>query len=295
MAARPMNLRHVELFHHVARNRGISRAIGHMPYGIQQPALSEQISSLEEGLGTKLFHRQPFRLTAEGHELFKATQGMFENLERVEARLSHRNRPHFRVAADEMMTQHYAGPVLKSMRRLLPEAQFTFHSGAAGRMQHWLREGEVDLAITTTDGDHPHGLACRRIAARTLVLVIDKRRPIRSANEFWIQPKIDDPLVSPCASDGISQVFQRGLKRGDIEWTPQIVASSAGSVAPCVASGAGVGVTLGVPYLVRHPDVRTLRLDGFDRVEIAALWRPEDTARLKPLVATIRSCVVERI
>jgi DNA-binding transcriptional LysR family regulator len=290
-----MNVRHLELFHHVARNRGISRAIGHMPYSIQQPALSEQILALEHSLGTKLFHRQPFRLTPDGHELFKATRVMFEHLDRVDERLRHRNQPHFRVAADEMMTQQYAGPVLQSMRALMPEVLFTFHSGAPGRMQHWLREGEIDLAITTTDGDRPHGLACRRLATRSLVLVIAKRKAIRSANDFWIQPKIVDPLISPCATDGISQVFQRGLKRGDIEWTPQIVASSAGSVAPCVASGAGVGVTLGVPYLVRHPKVRTLQLVGFERVEIAALWRPEDTARLKPLLATIRACVVERI
>jgi DNA-binding transcriptional LysR family regulator len=286
-----MNVRHLELFHHVARNRGISRAIGHMPYGIQQPALSEQISSLEQYLGTKLFHRQPFRLTPDGHELFEATRDMFERLDRVDARLRQRSRPHFRVAADEMMAQQYVGPVLKAMRELVPGVNFTFLSGAAGRMQNWLREGEVDLAVTTTDGDHPHGLACRRIAARSLVLVVAKQKAIRSANDFWIQPKITDPLILPCASDGISQVFQRGLKRGDIEWTPQFVASSAGSVAACVASGQGVGVTLGVPYLVRHPKVRTLKLDGFERVEIAAMWRPEDTARLKPLLATIRACV----
>ena len=50
-----MNLHHVELFYHVAKHGGISRAVRHMPYGIQQPAVSSQILLLEQDLGVKLF------------------------------------------------------------------------------------------------------------------------------------------------------------------------------------------------------------------------------------------------
>lgn len=38
-----MNVHHLELFHHVARNGGVSAAARAMPYGIQQPAISSQI------------------------------------------------------------------------------------------------------------------------------------------------------------------------------------------------------------------------------------------------------------
>ena len=47
-----LNIHHLELFYYVARHGGISQAVRHMPYGIQQPTISSQMSLLEGGLGT---------------------------------------------------------------------------------------------------------------------------------------------------------------------------------------------------------------------------------------------------
>ena len=66
-----MNVHHLELFFYVAKHGGISSAVRHMPYGIQQPAVSGQILQLEEYLGQKLFHRRPFSLTPGGERLFR--------------------------------------------------------------------------------------------------------------------------------------------------------------------------------------------------------------------------------
>src|ERR1700690_2902158 len=77
---RPMNIHHLELFYYVARHRGISSAVRHMPYGIQQPAVSSQILLLEQDLGVRLFERNPFRLTPAGEELDNFVRPFFENL-----------------------------------------------------------------------------------------------------------------------------------------------------------------------------------------------------------------------
>ena len=45
-----MNVHHLELFYYVARHGGISSAVRHMPYGIQQPAVSSQVLQLEKTL-----------------------------------------------------------------------------------------------------------------------------------------------------------------------------------------------------------------------------------------------------
>src|SRR5215217_3910985 len=103
----PMNLHHVELFYYVARSGGISRALRHIPYGIQQPAVSIQILALEEHLGAKLFDRQPFRLTTEGRELFEFARPFFEQLGAVEERLQRKRSPLFRLAASELVLRDY--------------------------------------------------------------------------------------------------------------------------------------------------------------------------------------------
>src|ERR1044071_6948943 len=74
-----MNVHHLELFYYVARSGGISRAVRHIPYGIQQPAVSSQMLLLERDLRTKLFERRPFRLTVEGQELYDAVRPFFRD------------------------------------------------------------------------------------------------------------------------------------------------------------------------------------------------------------------------
>ena len=61
-----LNLHHLELFYYVAKHEGIVPACRHIPYGVQQPAVSAQIIRLEEDLGVSLFRRRPFQLTPAG-------------------------------------------------------------------------------------------------------------------------------------------------------------------------------------------------------------------------------------
>src|SRR3954470_10004103 len=104
---RAVNIHHLELFYYVARHGGISAAVRHMPYGIQQPAVSAQILLLEQDLGVKLFHRTPFKLTPEGGELFAFAQPFFENLGAMGAKLRLKSAPHLRIAASELVLRDY--------------------------------------------------------------------------------------------------------------------------------------------------------------------------------------------
>src|SRR3954464_15780718 len=82
-----MNVHHLELFYYVAKHGGISAAVRHIPYGIQQPAVSGQMRALEESTGARLFERSPFRLTVPGEKLFAHVAPFFEGLDDVAAAL----------------------------------------------------------------------------------------------------------------------------------------------------------------------------------------------------------------
>ncbi len=66
-----LNVHHIELFYYVAKHEGIVAACRQMPYGIQQPAVSAQVASLEKQLGVRLFERSLFRLTPAGKALYE--------------------------------------------------------------------------------------------------------------------------------------------------------------------------------------------------------------------------------
>ena len=51
-----------------------------------------------------------------------------------------------------------------------------------------------------------------------------------------------------------------------------------------VANGYGLGVTVNAPETVRHAGVRMLPLEGFDPLDVAALWHGKPSPLLKALL-----------
>src|SRR3954463_4101936 len=98
-----MNIHHLELFYYVARHGGISAAVRHIPYGIQQPAVSGQMLALEETVGGKLFGRSPFKLPAAGERLFAHVQPFVENLKAVLSELRATSEPELRIGGAELV------------------------------------------------------------------------------------------------------------------------------------------------------------------------------------------------
>ena len=137
-----MNIHHLELFYYVARHGGISRAVRNMPYGIQQPAVSSQILLLEEDLGTKLFERSPFKLTAAGVELFAFAEPFFGNLEGTAQKLRQQAVPHLRIGASELVLRDYLPEVIGRLREQEPRLRLTLRSGFQDDLERWLLDRE---------------------------------------------------------------------------------------------------------------------------------------------------------
>ena len=120
-----MNIHHLELFYYVAKHGGISEAVRHMPYGIQQPAISGQVIQLEEFLGATLFHRRPFSLTPQGRELFDFIKPFFDNLTPMAEKLRGGVSQHLRIAASEILLRDHLPPVLQELQQQFPKLKVT--------------------------------------------------------------------------------------------------------------------------------------------------------------------------
>ena len=274
-----LNPHHLELFYFVARHGGIRRAVRHMPYGIQQPAVSGQMLQLEQQLGVKLFLRTPFALTSEGEELFAFVRPFFDHLDAIEARLRAGLAPQLRLGAAEPVLRDHLPTVLRELRRTRPTLQLQLRSGYQPQLEAWLLNREIDLAVTALDTRPPASLRRLSFTRLPLVLLVPRRSPWRTADALWARPVLNEPLICPAATETISRHFQRGLVRRRRVWHPAIVASSLETVAQYVAEGYGLGVSLAGTTV--HRGVRALPLPDFPVVEIAALW----LGRAAPLVA----------
>ncbi len=267
-----MNVHHTELFYYVAKHGGISKAIRHMPYGIQQPAMSAQILRLEDDLGVKLFTRRPFSLTPPGEKLYQFIRPFFANLETVAAELCPKAAAHLRIGAPELVFRDHLPDLLRGLRSRFPRLKLSLRSGYQPQLETWLEQREIDLALTPLETHPTAGLKMVSLLHLPLVLLVPKRSPIKNAADLWSLDKIEEPLISLPATETISKNFQQGLARLGVDWPPSVEASSLDIINDYVLDNYGIGLSAAVPA---HPFPRGLRplpLDGFKPLELGALW-----------------------
>lgn len=286
-----MNIHHLELFYYVARHGGISEAVRHMPYGIQQPAMSSQIIQLEEGLGLTLFQRRPFKLLPPGEELYQFIRPFFDNLETVEEKLRSGGKfQHIRLGAAEIILRDHIPVPLQNLKKKFPGLKVTLRSGYLPQIESWLQKQEIDFAVTLLDGKAPGGLNTMPLVKLPLGLLVSKASRIRSADELWQRDRIDDTLISLPTNESIARNFQEGLGKLGVDWFPGIEVSSLDVLEAYVANGYGIGLTVIVPKTTVGEGVRLLPLPTFSPVSIGALWQ----GKLTPITQAFLNELQER-
>jgi DNA-binding transcriptional LysR family regulator len=284
-----MNVHHLELFYYVARHSGISAAVRHIPYGIQQPAVSGQMQQLEFDVGEKLFERSPFRLTPAGEKLFAYVRPFFENMGTLATELHGGAEPAIRLGGAELVLREHLSTVMQRVRAVHPRMKLSLHAGDQTHVEEWLRDGQIDLAITSVGPRPPARLSQTQFVRVPLVLLVHRRSAIKSAEELWAQKKIAVPLVAQPAKTSFMQSFQRDLKRRGVTWRQTVEVTSAELVVRYVANNDGHGVgNLGIPSVMKHRDVRLLPLEGFEPMTIGALWQGERSPLIHTTIEEVR-------
>jgi DNA-binding transcriptional LysR family regulator len=286
-----LNVHHLELFYHVARAGGISRAVKLIPYGIQQPAVSGQLLQLERDLGARLFERSPFRLTAAGEELWAFVQPFFGGLDGMEAKLRAKAAPVLRIGAAELALRYHIPAVMERLQLLEPKLRLSLRSGFQSELESWLEARAIDLAVTPLDRRPPRSIRAQALVRIPLVLLAPKKSPVRSAVELWRQGTVEAALIALPESESVVRRFRRGLQRHGVQWPTTIEASSLEAITAYVANGYGFGLNVGLPEVVKHPQVRVLPLEGFEPLEIAALWVGEPSALVEEVLTAARAYV----
>jgi len=284
-----MNVHHLELFYYVAKHGGISAAVRHIPYGIQQPAVSGQMTRLEEDAGAKLFERSPFRLTPAGEQLFAHIQPFFEHLGPLAEELRAVSQPELRIGGSELVLRDHVPPVMARVRARYPHARLSLHSGHQVQVEEWLRNGEIDVAITSANARPTARLHQLPLVLIPLVLLVHRTTPWKHAEEILTRKKIPEPLVGQPVGTSFMQSFQRDLKRRRITWPQTVEVTSAELVLRYVANGEGFGVVNRAALAsVKHRDVRVLPLDGFTPMRMAVVWRGEPAPLVRAVAEEMR-------
>jgi len=285
-----MNIHFLELFYYVARHGGISRAVRHMPYGIQQPAVSSQLLKLEESLGVTLFQRRPFALTPAGAELYQFVEPFFGRLEAVALKLRGGTVRHIGIGASEIVLREHLPAIVQAVQEKFPGLKLTLREGSQSQVEAWLEQGEIDLAFTLLGREPAKAFSHLPILDIPLMLIVPRRSRLQAAGALWARDKIEDALITLPAYEAMCKNFQRGLRRQGVDWFPSIEVSSLKLIEIYVAHGHGIGLFLNIPTVKLSPQVRALPLPDFEPVHFGALWR----GRATPVVEAFLACTQDR-
>ena len=275
------NLHHLELFYHVVRSGGITAATRSMPYGIQQPAISGQVSLLENELGVRLFQRRPFKLTPAGERLFEFVAPFFGKLPEIASDIAGKASSHLRLAAPAAAGREHLPSVISEIRKRNRDLELTLIEAGQQEVFQLLEREQVDLAIVEVDSTTPPGIRKEILISLPLVLLLPPGVTMPKGGLASLAG--NHPLVRLSAHTPIARLFAKGLGKLGVAWPSRIEVSTIELVDAYVSRGLGVGVSVRVPGVKFSKGITAIDLDGFPELKIAGLWR----GKLHPLAADV--------
>jgi DNA-binding transcriptional LysR family regulator len=267
-----MSPHQLELFYHVAKSKGVTRAVRQMPYGIQQPSISAQVNALERDLGVTLYERRPFKLTPAGEELFKFVEPFFGRMAEVREKLQ--GAAQLRIGASPIVLRDYLSPVIASIRRQFPRINMILRALNQPELIAGIEQDELDIVISLLPDNLSPVVHAEILMELPLILLAPRGAKIRSADELWQKGKVSEPLIALGPNELICQCFQQTLVKLGVSWLPTIEMDSLELIQNYVEAGYGLGLSVSRPESKKSSaGIQVLELPGFPTLQFGLLHR----------------------
>ena len=210
-----MDIKQLRYFTTVSRMGSLSRAAGALK--VTQPALSKQISNLEESLGSRLLIRNGRGVTPTeaGQRLVRHAQRILELVVEAEADVRATGAGRFAIGLPFTIAATIATDLIASLRLAEPSVNLAVIQGRSHLLTESLSTGAIDAAIvfkpdvtsplveTTTLVTEDLFLMASAQAARSLA----RKAPIAVEN------LCDFPIIAPSRPNAIRLILEEAFRR----------------------------------------------------------------------------------
>jgi DNA-binding transcriptional LysR family regulator len=274
-----MDLRHTRTFVTVAELGTVSKAAQRLR--IAQPALSRQISDLEQELGLKLFDRVGRRLllTGEGEQLLNDCRGLLNYASAIGERaqqLRHGDTGVLKVAATPLHIEGVFSQFLHRYGQRYPNVEVKVTEGSGLEILTMLERGEIHLgqmlpyAVPLDDGRFASRLLqpAELLAAYHPSLVLGRRGAIDVGR---LSPH---PLLLLDGGYGLRRAFDAACRIAGLKPKIRIESRSPHTLLALAEAGHGVAIAAST-FTTHHYDLKIVRLTYRGRPlrePLAVLW-----------------------
>ncbi len=236
-------MRYVQLraFHYVAISGGFSRAAEALL--LTQPAISDQVRSLETEYDVRLFNREKKQvtLTSSGDKLLEITRRMFEFESQAQELLSQTRAVksgRLTIVAD---AAHHVTSILKPFCQKYPGVQVSVSAGNTESVVSNLNSYQADIGIL---GQWPKSgeYETIKLSSTPIVAFVSTDNLISRKQSIRMEDLAFLPLVMREPGSKTRAKFEQLARQLGIELNIQIEAEGREAVREIVASGDGVGI-----------------------------------------------------
>jgi LysR family transcriptional regulator for metE and metH len=234
-----IEIRHLKLVKTIEKAGNITKAASML--NLTQPALSHQLSDIEEKLKTPLFHRanKKMLITPAGEKLLSASDIILEEIRRVEleiGKLVHGEEGLLRIGTTCILSYKWLPSVMKKLQELYPKVDIEFKT--ALDVTDALRNRQLDLVITTIV-DNDERFEFKTLFSDEIVVVMPPRDPL-ALKPFLMPQDFEGTNLISYAEAEKGDFYHDYLKPAGIEPAKLIKAEQPEAALELVRSGFGI-------------------------------------------------------
>lgn len=239
-----MDLHKLRAFAIVAAEGNVTRAARRL--STSQPAVSKQLSELEQALGTALFHRLPrgVRLTEAGNVLLRHAARIFAAESAAEAELAELSgltRGRLSVGASTTIGSYLIPQVFGAFHRHYPDVKLELEIANTSVIQAMVLDDRIDLGLTEGSGPREQ-LVAEVVHYDEMVAIARPGHPLLSRPSAHSRDLENFPFISRERGSGTREVIEAALAERGVELTPTMALGSTEAIKSIVASGDGVAI-----------------------------------------------------
>lgn len=280
-----MDVRQLRCFIAVAEELHFGRAAERL--GVAPPALSRQISALEDELGVALLTRttRQVAMTRAGLIMLEEAKGILVKMEhasRAVREASLASGKVLRVGAIDAASSSFVPEALVTFRARFPGVEIKFVEAITTALIQMLETGKLDMALTRPPRK-PTDCAFEILRVERPVVVLNEDHPLAAREHLTMLDLVGEPFVVPSkrlrpyAYDLVMAYFE------SVGAVPNVTIEATEKPAMMSAVAAGLGMALAPDWVSRlsFPGVTMRRLRGamLDPPPPGALigvsWRPQ--------------------
>ena len=234
-----VNFELYKVFYSVANNGSISKASEELL--ISQPAVTQNIQSLEGQLGVTLFIRtkKGTVLTEEGKELYKYIKegiNYFVNGENKINNLKKLEEGTIRIGASTVITENFLMPYITQFHKLYPNIEIKLINNLTDNLLKQLRNGTIDIVIGGQFINNQKDLKFNFLKEISDIFVSNKKM------ELTINKLLKEDIIIQFNPSITRSNFDKFIKQNNLTFNPYMEVVSHRLVTEFVKNGMGIGV-----------------------------------------------------